>query len=73
VPPPFVRTSTPVVIKRRPVRPFVGPRERTAVLVLVAACALTLHLGGRLADTVDRILSFGETPAAGVVVDVPGG
>ena len=61
-----------MVIRRRPVRPLVGPRERVALLVLVAACALSLHLGGRFADTIDRLMSFGETPAAGIVVDVPG-
>ena len=69
---PATRSSSPVIIRRRPVRPLVGPRERVALLVLVVACALSLHLGGTLAETIDRITSFGETPAAGVVVDVPG-
>lgn len=71
VPPPAVNPD-PVVIRRRPGRPLVGSRERVVVLVLIAACALSVHLGARLAEGIEGVMSFGDTPAAGVAGDVPG-
>lgn len=67
-----VRRSEPIVIRRRPVRPLVGPQERIAILVVIVACALFVRLGDHVAESVADVLSFGEGAQAGIVVDAPG-
>ncbi len=67
-----VRRSEPIVIRRRPVRPLVGPQERMAILLVIVACALFVRLGDHMAESVAEALSFGDAAQPGFVVDAPG-
>jgi len=61
-PPPYVRQASQhvIVIRRRAVRPFVGPREFVAILTLIVACFVTLQLGAGVGSMLDEVMSISD-------------
>lgn len=48
-----------IVLRRRPVRPFVGARELLAILTLVIACLVTLRIGDAIGSAIDDVMNRG--------------